>query len=30
VNEVLGLDEISGAIDKRITKLMRLAPVSVR
>ena len=30
VNEILGLDEISGAIDKRITKLMRLTPVSVR
>jgi two-component system chemotaxis response regulator CheB len=30
VNEVLGLDEISGAIEKRITKLLRLAPVGVR
>jgi two-component system chemotaxis response regulator CheB len=30
VNEVLGLDEVSGAIEKRITKLLRLAPVGVR
>jgi two-component system chemotaxis response regulator CheB len=30
VNEILGLDEISGAIEKRITRLLRLAPVTVR
>jgi two-component system chemotaxis response regulator CheB len=30
VDEVLPLDEISGAIEKRITKLSRLAPVGVR
>jgi two-component system, chemotaxis family, protein-glutamate methylesterase/glutaminase len=30
VNEILGLDEISGAIEKRVTKLSRLVPVAVR
>jgi two-component system chemotaxis response regulator CheB len=30
VNEVLGLDEISAAIDKRVTKLLKLVPVGVR
>jgi len=30
VNEVLSLDEISTAIEKRVAKLLRLAPVGVR
>ena len=30
VDEVLGLDDISGAIEKRIAKICRLAPVGVR
>lgn len=30
VDEVLGLDDISGAIEKRIAKICRMAPVGVR
>jgi two-component system chemotaxis response regulator CheB len=30
VNEVLGLDDISAAIEKRVMKLLRLVPVGVR
>jgi two-component system chemotaxis response regulator CheB len=30
VNEILGLDDISGSIEKRVAKLSRLVPVAVR
>jgi chemotaxis response regulator CheB len=30
VDEVLGIDEIGAAIEKRVTKLSRMVPVGVR